>query len=201
MKGNSLRGEPVVERFHQWVEAPFNPCTLVVGARCRCDLPAVERSICRFLNRVRELGGLPFHWLDFQDIRFLSGQPEIRRSVLENRAVEPSGREGGNDLESVIRGLAGMGGWVLGGQAALDATEGLANTCRIMLCDCRDSQETERYHDWIDTRVCRSSSFSLVATRKFLDWMAGCPCARGRLEDEDGGTAPCKRAIHSSLSL
>lgn len=174
MKSNSPMTVSPVGRLQDWIQAPTPPCTLVLGAACSCDLPEIEQLVCKLLSRVRELHGLRFTWLDHQDIRFLSGQPGVRRAILDRAGIGGDRYHRWNDTELVLRGLASMGGLVLGGQAALDATHDLPNVCRLMLCDCRICRETE-LDGTVDPARYHSDEQPTEVIRRFLDWMAGNP--------------------------
>ncbi|BCX47565.1 hypothetical protein HAHE_14730 [Haloferula helveola] len=154
----------------------------MLGAVCNCDLPEVERNVCELLNRVREMHGFHFSWLDFEDIRFLSGQPDLRAVITERAGIGGDRHAHWNDAERVLRGLASMGGLVLGGQAALDATHELPNVCRIMLCNCEECDEPE-LHGKVDRDFCGIEQLPTEVASRFLDWMTehpygvGAPCA------------------------
>ena len=174
MKSKSVTTVSTVERLQDWIQAPSPPCTLVVGAMCNCDLPAVEQTTCKLLNRVRELGCSRFSWLDYEDIRFLSGQPDLRHAITERAGIGGDRYQRWNDSEVVLRGLASMGGLVLGGQAALDATHELPNVCRVMLCNCMTCREPE-LHGIIHPDLCGPGEVPDEVMQHFLDWMAGHP--------------------------
>jgi hypothetical protein len=174
MKTKLLTTVSAVGRLQDWIQAPSPPCSLVVGAMCNCDLPALEQKTCRLLNRVRELGSSRFNWLDYEDIRFLSGQPGLRLAITERAGVGGDRYHRWNDSEVVLRGLASMGGLVLGGQAALDATHELPNVCRVMLCNCMTCRESD-LHAVIHPDFCGPGEVPEEVMQHFLDWMAGHP--------------------------
>ncbi len=171
MKRHKDRSPSAVGRLSNWLEAPSPPYSLAVGATCGCDLARLERETCDTLNRVRELRGCRFGWLGFDDVRHLSGQPGVRRFVIERADVADSRFDHWNDIEVVLRGLASLGGLVLGGQAAMDATHGLPNVCRVMLSRCDSCREGE-LSAIVDPGRCGGGQLVSEVIRTFLDWMA-----------------------------
>lgn len=136
-----VRNPSAVGRLYEWLEAPSPPCSLAVGATCGCDLSHLESEICEALNAGREFRDCRFTNFDHHDVRHLAGQPTVRRFVIEHAGLTDSEFDRWNDYDIVLRGLASIGGLVLGGKAAIDATHELPNVCRVMLASCDDCCE------------------------------------------------------------
>lgn len=173
MKTQFLDATPVIESVEKWIEVPSPPCSLVLGAACNCDLPEIERSVCQLLNRIRGSQDYRYRWLDHEDIRNIAGQPKLRNRIVERAGIGDIAHQW-NDTELVVRGLASIGGLVLGGQAALDATHKLPNVCRVMLCGCQICREAD-LHGTVDQELCDPGQLPAEVILRFLDWMAGNP--------------------------
>ncbi|GAA5482950.1 hypothetical protein [Haloferula sargassicola] len=132
-----------VGRFSHWIEVPSPPCSLAVGATCGCDHFLLEKEIASRLNRAGRFDGARFHEFDPQDIRQLAGDPAIRSYILVRAGLADSRYKEWNDYERVLRGLASIGGVVLFGSAAMDATHELPNVCRVMVGHCVACQEAD----------------------------------------------------------
>jgi hypothetical protein len=137
----SVRQTTAVGRLYEWLEASSPHCSLAVGATCGCDLSHLQREICEALNEIREFRGCPFTSFDHQDVRHLAGQPNVRRFVIERASLGDPGYDRWNDHDIVMRSLASIGGLVLGGRAAIDATGELPNVCRVMVAACDDCRD------------------------------------------------------------
>lgn len=170
MKTQKDRYPSTVGRLSSWLEASSPPYSLAVGATCGCDLARLERETCDALNRVRELRGSRFGWFGFDDIRHLSGQPGLRRFIVTRADLDTPRFTAWNDIEMVLRGLATLGGVVLGGQAAMDATHGLPNVCRVMLSRCDFCRESE-LSGIVDPGRCGEGQLVSEVIRTFLDWV------------------------------
>ena len=170
MKRQKYRDPSTVRRLSNWLEASSPPYSLAVGATCGCDLARLERETCDALNRVRELQGSRFGWFGFDDIRHLSGQPGVRRFIVTRADLDNQRFNAWNDIEVVLRGLASLGGVVLGGQAAMDATHGLSNVCRVMLSRCDSCRESE-LSGIVDPGRCGEGQLVSEVIRTFLDWV------------------------------
>ncbi|MCH7224802.1 hypothetical protein [Haloferula sp. A504] len=170
MKRKSDRYPSTVGRLSNWLEASSPPYSLAVGATCGCDLARLERETCDALNRVRELQGSRFGWFGFEDIRHLSGQPGLRRFIVTRADLDNPRFHTWNDIEVVLRGLASLGGVVLGGQAAMDATHDLPNVCRVMLSRCDSCRESE-LSGIVDPGRCGEGQLVSEVIRTFLDWV------------------------------
>ena len=163
----------VVDDLRGWVEAPSPPCSLVLGAASNGDLPAIQSSVLQLLNRIRGSRDFRYKSLDYGDIRFIAGQPELRAMIAECSGIG-SKASSRSDIEQVIRGLASMGGLILGGQAALDATHRMPNVCRLMLCSCKTCRESG-LHGKVDQEKCEPGQLPAQVILRYLDWMAGHP--------------------------
>lgn len=165
------RNPSAVGRLSNWLEAPSPPYSLAIGATCGCDLARLQRETCDALNRVRELEGARFGWFDCADIRHLSGQPGVRRFIVGRAGLDDPRFEHWNDFEIFLRGLASLGGLVLGGQAAMDATRGLPGVCRVMVSRC-DACREGGLSGIVDPARCGEGQAVSEVIRIFLDWMA-----------------------------
>lgn len=173
-----------VGRLLKWCESPSPPVSLVVAAHCGCDLSRLEREVCERLNQQLDDRSAGFSAFDFEDIRHLAGDPAARRAILESGGLDPAEREQWNDYEIVLRALASMGGWVLCGRSALDATQRLPNVCRVMLSRCDECSEPG-LSARVDPDRCRTGSIVEEISGQFAGWMereaaAGSPPRRAR---------------------
>lgn len=187
-----------VGRLSSWLETPSPPFSLAVGATCGCDLARLQRETCDSLNRVRDLEGARFGWFGHDDIRHLSGQPGVRRFIIERAGTDNHLFDRWNDIELMLRGLASLGGIVVGGQAAMDATHGLPNVCRVMLSRCEVCRETE-LSGIVDPARCGEGQIVSEVIRTFLDWMTCNSGGRWSVRDPLADT-PTLESLHHSIS-
>lgn len=171
MKRSTVSLPSALRRLNEWLEAPTPPWSLAVGSTCGCDLSHMERKICEVLNESGEFAGCRFSSFDHQDVRQLAGQPVVRRFLIDRAGLTDPDFDRWNDYEMVLRGLASIGGLVLGGKAVMDATHELPNVCRVMLAGCDECREKD-----LDGRITPSAKEperalpEIIAS--FRDWVA-----------------------------
>src|SRR5688572_11090245 len=127
-----------------WLKQSAPRYSLVLAATCGSDLSRLGREACDQLNRPGGSVGGRCRAFDVEEIRHLAGDPFWRHSVLAAASRFGVDDDYHCDFETLIRGVAALGGAVLSGQTALDATADLGNVFRVALshCDrcCPDAQ-------------------------------------------------------------
>ena len=160
-----------VGRLVQWCESPSPPFSLAVGANCGCDLARIEQEICECVNDAALHPAEEFGCFDYEDIRYLAGDPVARDFIINRAGMTGAEYERWNDYALVLRALASMGGVVLCGQGAIDAARGLPNVCEVMICKC-DHCEDPAISSWVDPDLCESESVVVSIAGHFLDWLS-----------------------------
>lgn len=160
-----------VGRLIQWCEAPSPPFSLAVGATCGCDLSRIERDVCRCVNEAALHPAEEFGSFDYEDIRHLAGDPAARAFIIDRADMEGHEYDRWSDYALVLRALASMGGVVLCGQGAIDATRELPNVCEVMITRC-DHCEDVAITSWIDPDLCESESLVNTVAGHFLQWLS-----------------------------
>lgn len=151
-----------------WLKQPAPRYSLAVGANCGCDISRLGRDICDYLNRQDPPVGGHCRSFDSEEIRRLAGDSYWRHSI--HAAAGRLGHEADSrcDYENMVRAIAALGGAILTGHWALDATGDLDNVFRVALshCDqcCPESSLT------IDPNGFSQSGLAAVIGKRFLRW-------------------------------
>lgn len=120
----------------EWLKQAGPPFTLAIGATCGCDISRLGHEICEHLNRPGLPAGGRCRAFDAEEVRRLAGDPYWRHSVLAASPHPGLGEGFYCDYETMIRAIAGIGGAVLSGETALEATADLRNVFRVTLSHC-----------------------------------------------------------------
>lgn len=169
MKKTESRVRKAVGRLADWGKRPSPPITLVVASTCGCEMARLQRDICAHLNRrLRQRDGA-FGAFDCEDIRCFAGHHPIREFILEAAPLGPADRLGLNDYEQVLGALAALGGVVLGGQAALDATRDLGNVFEVTLSK-GGRFDRDRLTTCMNPDRCGPECMVSMISDCFLDW-------------------------------
>jgi hypothetical protein len=151
-----------------WLKQPAPRFSLAIGATCGCDISRLGRAVCAQLNRPELPAGGHCRAFDPEDIRQLAGDPFWRNSVLAAAARHDSTGDRHCDYETLIRGVAAIGGAVLSGQSALEATADLDNVFRVALSHCdRCRPESTLY---LDPDGFSADGLAAVIAKRFLRW-------------------------------
>jgi hypothetical protein len=171
MKTTNDRTLSAVGRFIRWCEVSSPPFSLAVGANCGCDLSRIEKEICNCVNEAAIHPAEEFGCFDYEDIRYLAGDPAARNFIIEKAGMAGPEYERWNDYALVLRALASLGGVVLCGQGAIDAARGLPNVCEVMITKC-DHCEDIWISSWVDPDICGSESVVTNVAGHFLQWLS-----------------------------
>lgn len=169
MKKTESKLRKAVGRLADWGKKPSPPLTLVVASTCGCEMARLERDLCAHLNRrLRHRDGV-FGAFDCEDVRCFAGHGPIREFIAAAAPPEASGLPGLNDYERVLRGLAALGGVVLGGHAALEATDGFDNVFQVVLS--RGGRfDPDRLTTCFNPDRCGPGCMVSMIADSFLDW-------------------------------
>ncbi|MEP4077014.1 hypothetical protein [Haloferula sp.] len=171
MKTIKDRKSSAVGRLVEWCEASSPPFSLAVGATCGCDLSQIEKEVCECVNEAALHPGEEFGCFDYEDVRYLAGDPAARRFIIERAGMAGPEYDRWNDYALVLRALASLGGFVLCGQGAIDAARGLPNVCEVMICKCSHCEDAA-ISSWIDPDLCESESVVTTVAGHFLQWLS-----------------------------
>jgi hypothetical protein len=171
MKKMHDRNLSAVERLVQWCEMPSPPFSLAVGANCGCDLAMIESQICKCLNEAARHPAEEFGYFDYEDIRYLAGDPVAREFIIGRAEMTGAEYDRWNDYSLVLRALASLGGVVLCGQGAIDAARGLPNVCEVMICKCEHCEDAA-ISRWVEMDLCESGSVVPTVAGYFLHWLS-----------------------------
>ena len=171
MKTSNDRMNSAVGRLSQWYELPSPPFSLAVGANCGCDLSKTERDVCHCVNDSSFHPTEKFFYFDYEDIRHLAGNSAVRSFIIEQAGMIGPEYDRWNDYALVLRALASLGGVVVCGQGAIDATRGLANVCEVMISSCECCEDKE-INAWIDPDLCGDQSVATTVAGHFLQWLS-----------------------------
>ena len=151
-----------------WLKQTAPRFSLAIGATCGCDISRLGREICDHLNRPGLPAGGRCRAFDPEEIRQLAGDPFWRHSVLAAAAHHGIGEDTRCDYETMIRGIAVLGGAVLSGQCALEATADLDNVFRVALSHCdRCCPETSLK---LDPHGFSEEGLAAVIAKRFVRW-------------------------------
>ena len=143
---STFSAEGPVQGLVAWLDKPARSSlrhALVIGSRCGADLDSLGTKVAAELNTLAERDQR--HWRSFciNELRHLAGDPARRETILGTLPPDLHPGPPDSDLDRIARRLARIGGAVLEGQYALDATAGLANTFRVCLCSsCHECPES-----------------------------------------------------------
>ena len=171
MKTTNDRNLSAVGRLIQWSEASSPPFSLAVGANCGCDLSRIELEVCECVNQAALHPAEEFGCFDYEDIRYLAGDPAARNFIFEHAGMTGPEFDRWNDYALVLRALASLGGVVLCGQGAIDAARGLPNVCEVMICKCEHCED-KAISSWVDPDLCETESVVTTVAGHFLDWLS-----------------------------
>lgn len=151
-----------------WLKRPAPRYSLALGATCGCDISRLGRDICDYLNRPDLPAGGHFRRFDSEEIRRLAGDPYWRHSV--HAAAGRQGHEADSrcDYENMVRAVAALGGAVLPGHWALDATRDLDNVFRVALSHCDDCCPDNSLN--LDPDGFSRNGLAAVIGKRFLRW-------------------------------
>lgn len=151
-----------------WLKQPAPRYSLAIGATCGCDISRLGRAVCDHLNRPDLPAGGRCRAFDPEDIRQLAGDPFWRNSVLAAAALHEPDHDRHCDYEKLIRSVATIGGAVLAGQCALEATADLGNVFRVALSHCdRCRPESTLY---LDPDAFSDEGLAAVIAKRFIRW-------------------------------
>lgn len=156
-------------RLESWIGQSRWPGSLAVATTCSCDVSRLGIEIRDRLNaKPLPNAGLALAF-DREAIRRLAGNPLWRRRILAALPEIESPQPPGCDYESMIRGVATLGGAVLTGQSCFDATRGLDGVFRVMVSSCGDCRSDEPAMR-LDPQSFSTESLVHVIADSFADW-------------------------------
>lgn len=154
-------------RLENWIGQTRWPGSLALATTCSCDVSRLGAEIRDRLNAKKMPNAGPAVAFDREAIRYLAGSPVWRRRILA-ALTEPE-EIPGCDYESMIRGVARLGGAILAGQSCLDATRGLDGVFRVMISRCGDCRADEPAMR-LDPQRFSTESLVHVIADSFADW-------------------------------
>jgi hypothetical protein len=163
-------GNPIDDaRLESWIGESRWPGSLAVATTCSCDVSRLGTEIRDRLNaKPLPNAGLALAF-DREAIRRLAGNSVWRKRILAALPeVEPQASFG-CDYETMIRGVAKLGGAILTGQSSLEATRGLDNVFRVMVSHCGDCL-TDEPAMRLDPQRFSTESLVHVIADSFADW-------------------------------
>lgn len=154
--------------------------SIVLGSRCNADLPRLGAQLARTLNTATRSGASSWQAFSIHDLWHLAGDPEHRDLILGGLPPDRHPGPPDSDIDRIARRLARIGGAILEGQYALDATEGLANTFRVCLCSGghRCPEHCDALLDISETGD--KDELATVISSAFLNWRQSRPPAGPR---------------------
>ena len=165
---------PLVE----WLQKPSGPTlrhSLVIGSRCNADLPLLGDLVAASLNELAPGDARPWQAFNIRDLWHFAGDPSYRRTILEDLPPDRHSGPPDSDIDRIARRLARIGGAILEGQYALDATTGLPNTFRVCLCshdhDCPETCDILLNPDDLESR----EELATAITTAFHQWKPAHP--------------------------
>jgi ferredoxin len=152
-----------------WLKQESPDFSLVVGATCRCDISQLGRDICDHLNRAGLPAGGRCRAFGPDEIRQLSGDPVSRHAILAAAARKGIDLESGCDYECMVRAIAALGGAVMSGEWAFEATADMDPVFRVALshCDrcCPDALLK------LDPEDYSAQGLARIIAKRFLHWI------------------------------
>lgn len=152
-----------------WLKQSAPGCSLAIGATCGCDVSKLGHDICNWLNSPDLQAGGLVRVFDREEIRHLAGDPYWRDSILAAAGRRGVDVESGCDYECVIRALAALGGAILPGEWALEATAGLDNVFRVGLAHCDHCLPESTLQ--LDPADYSREGLATIIGKRFLRWI------------------------------
>jgi hypothetical protein len=152
-----------------WLKQGSPEFSLVVGATCRCDISQLGRDICGQLNRAGLPAGGRCRAFGPGEIRQLAGDPMARHAILAAAARKGIDLESGCDHECMVRAIAALGGAVMSGEWAFEATEDMDNVFRVALAHCGLCCPEAALK--LDPEDYSAQGLARIIAKRFLHWM------------------------------
>lgn len=167
----SIDGPP--SQLVNWLHKPTRSQlrhAIAVGSRCCTDLPFIGSQIAQALNQQAPEDQRLWRAFEINELWHLAGDPAHRKAILEDHPCDYHPGPPDSDIDRITRRLARIGGAILEGQYALDATTQLDNTFRICLCnkfhDCPGECHLLLNPDEYNSR----RNLATAIASAFLDW-------------------------------
>jgi hypothetical protein len=177
--------------LENWIGHSRWPGSLALATTCTCDVSQLGTDICEHLNAKKMPNVGPAVAFDREAIRYLAGNPIWRRRVLASLPEQPE-EHPCCDYESMIRGVAQLGGAILAGRCCFDATRGLDRVFRVMVSNCGECRTDEPSMRLDPQRFSRESLVHVIAD-SFADW------CRGLLPEEGAASATLRGTSRAPL--
>lgn len=152
-----------------WLNQTGPGCSLAIGATCGCDISKLGRDVCNWINGPDLPAGGICRVFDREEIRHLAGDPYWRHSIQAAARRCGVDFEASCDYEGVIRALAALGGAILPGEWALEATADLDNVLRVGLAHCERCSPESLLH--LDPAGFSCEGLATVIGKRFLSWI------------------------------
>jgi hypothetical protein len=152
-----------------WLKQDSPEFSLVVGATCRCDISRLGRDICDHLNTAGLPAGGRCRAFGPDEIRQLSGDPMARHAILAAAARKGIDLESGCDHECMVRAIAALGGAVMSGEWAFEATEDMDRVFRVALAHCGRCCPDAALR--LDPEDYSGEGLAKIIANRFLHWI------------------------------
>lgn len=159
-----------------WLKQPAPSFSLAIGATCGCDISQLGRDVCEQLNAAGLASGGHCRAFDPDEIRMLAGDPYWRNAIFAAAARKGIDLESGCDYECMIRAIAALGGAVLSGEWAIEATADMDRVFRVALSHCERCCPASTLH--LDPEAYTPEGLAKIIAKRFVHWSEG--QAKGR---------------------
>lgn len=163
----STTGAPV--GLVDWLKQKEPPFSLAIGATCGCDLSKMGHDICEHLNVPGLPAGGRCRAFDPDEIRRLAGDPQARHAILAAAAHKGVDLESGSDADCLVRAIAALGGAVLSGEWAIEATAGMDRVFRVALSHCDRCCPSSTLH--LDPDGYSPDGLARIIAKRFVHWI------------------------------
>ena len=151
-----------------WLKQPGPAYSLAIGATCGCDISQLGRDVCAQLNAAGLSWGGHCRAFDPDEIRMLAGDPYWRNAIFAAAARKGIDLESGCDYECMIRAIAALGGAVLSGEWAVEATATMDQVFRVALSHCDHCCPTSTLQ--LDPNGYSPEGLAKIIAKRFVHW-------------------------------
>jgi hypothetical protein len=151
-----------------WLKQPGPPFSLSIGATCGCNVAQLGREVCDHLNAAGLPSGGRCRAFDPDEIRMLAGDPYWRNAIFAAAARKGIDLDSGCDYECMVRAIAALGGAVLSGEWAIQATAKMDHVFRVALSHCERCCPASTLH--LDPDGYSPEGLARIIAKRFVHW-------------------------------